>query len=264
MQYTASPRWLVSGAPRPSAPQLYCFAHGGGSAAEYLRWARTIPGAGLHCVQLPGRGSRAAEELPASLDTLVEAFVAQVPLGPGPFVFLGHSLGALVAYEVTRRLRDLGAPALPARLVVSGFPAPHMPRPHTELHTLPDAELLDAVSRRHGGIPQEVLDSPELQALTVPALRGDYRLLETYVWRESAPLELPVTVFGGREDRVTPEQLEAWRELTTGEVTVRRFPGGHFYLRERPAEVLRALAAEVRAARVPAGTGGAATEGASC
>ncbi|RVU23862.1 thioesterase [Streptomyces antnestii] len=252
MNVTTSPRWIISGAPRPAAPKLYCFAHGGGSAAEYLRWARDLRGAEPHAVQLPGRGSRATEPVITAMDTLVEAFLAEVSLGKEPYAFFGHSLGALVSYEITRALRAAGRP-LPARLVVSGFPAPHLPRTADGVHRLPDAELLDTVSRMHGGIPQEVLASPELCALTATALRADYEILETYSWRSEEPLSLPVTVFGGSDDHVTGEQLEAWRALTTGEVTVRQFPGGHFYLRERPAVVLRALAGAVGSIRARAG-----------
>ncbi|GAA0499323.1 thioesterase II family protein [Streptomyces olivaceiscleroticus] len=245
MNVATSPRWLISGAPRPAAPKLYCFAHGGGSAAEYLRWARDLRGAAPQAVQLPGRGSRAAEPPLTSMDELVEAFLAGVAFDSAPFAFFGHSLGSLVAYEVTRRLRATGGP-LPARLVVSGLPAPHLHRAGGELHLLPDAELLDAVAQRHGGIPAEVLATPELAALTIGPLRADYAVLETYEWRAEEPLDLPITVFGGADDRVTAEQLDAWREHTTGEVTVRQFPGGHFYLRERPAVVLRTLAGALR------------------
>ncbi|MGW3242424.1 thioesterase II family protein [Streptomyces sp. NPDC001070] len=239
-----SARWLVSGPSRPAAPKLYCFAHGGGSAAEYVRWARTLTGAELHVVQLPGRGSRFAEPPLTSMDALVTALAGQVAFG-APYTFFGHSLGALVAYELTAALRDAGRRP-PERLVVSGFPAPHLPRTSRGLHRLPDDELLAEVSRLHGGIPQEVLAEPEMRALVAVPLRADYMIVETYEWRDRAPLAVPVTVLGGRDDRVSPAELAAWQELTTAPVDVRTFPGGHFYLREHPAAVLRALAGLLR------------------
>ncbi|GAO09687.1 alpha/beta fold hydrolase [Streptomyces lydicamycinicus] len=248
MHTVAMPRWLVSGAPRPAAPKLYCFPHGGGSAAEYLRWARGLPGAEFHAVQLPGRGSRLSEPVFTSMDTLVDGVLANVPLGRAPYAFFGHSLGSLIAYEVTRALRREDRP-LPERLVVSGYPAPHLPRASQELHTLPDAELIEEVSRIHGGIPEEVLASVELRELAAVALRADYQVLETYSWRAGEPLSLPITVLGGSADHVTAEQLQAWQELTTGEVTVQQFPGGHFYLLEQPAAVLRSLAGALRTVR---------------
>lgn len=242
MSAVLPPRWLVSGPPRATGLQLYCFAHGGGSAAEYLRWARGLGRARVHAVQLPGRGPRLAEPPLTSMRRLVEAFLSEVPPTEGPFVFFGHSLGALVSYEITRALLAAGRP-LPAHLVVSAHPAPHLPRVAGQVHRLPDDQLLDTVARAHGGIPDEVLASPELRGMAAAALRADHQVLETYTWRPAVPLPVPVTVFGGEDDRVTAGELEAWREHTTDRTAVRRFPGGHFYLRERPAPVLRALAA---------------------
>ncbi|OIJ63643.1 thioesterase II family protein [Streptomyces mangrovisoli] len=242
MSAVLSPRWLVSGPPGTARLQLYCFAHGGGSAAEYLRWTRGLGQVRTHAVQLPGRGPRLAEPPLTSMRRLVEAFLAEVPPAEGPFAFFGHSLGALVSYEITRALVAEGRP-LPAHLVVSAHPAPHLPRRAGQVHRLPDDRLLDTVAGAHGGIPDEVLASPELRGMAAAALRADYQVLETYTWRPAAPLPVPVTVFGGEEDAVTSGELEAWREHTTERATVRRFPGGHFYLRERPAHVLRALAA---------------------
>ncbi|WP_336319933.1 thioesterase II family protein [Streptomyces lavendofoliae] len=235
------PRWTLGGAPRPAAPRLYCFPHGGGSAAEYLRWARDVRNAETHAVQLPGRGSRIDEPVLTSVDALAEAFLAGAGPFPEPFVFFGHSFGSLLAFETTRALRAAGRP-LPAHLVVSGYPAPHLPRAASGLHRLGDRELMETVAALHGGIPAEVLACEELVVLAARALRADYQALETYVHRPEEPLSVPITVLGGTEDRVTAEKLEAWRELTDAEVTVRRFPGGHFYLRESPAPVLRALA----------------------
>jgi len=242
------PRWTLGGAPRPAAPLLYCFPHGGGSAAEYLRWARALRAGEPHAVQLPGRGSRAAEPVITSMDALVEALLDGVrPPADRPFVFFGHSFGSLVAFEFTRALRAAGRPG-PAHLVVSGYPAPHLPRAASRLHLLGDKELLAAVSELHGGIPPEVMSDPDLTELAARALRADYQVLETYGHRPDTPLSVPLTVLGGEDDRVTAAQLEAWRELTDAEVTVRRFPGGHFYLRDRPAPVLRALSAALTSA----------------
>ncbi|WP_369392699.1 thioesterase II family protein [Streptomyces sp. CG1] len=236
------PNWLLSAAPRAAACDLYCFPHGGGTAAEYLRWTRDLRTARVHAVQLPGRVPRLHEDVPGSMRELVEAFVAEAPLATGPFAFFGHSLGALFAYEVTRAMSAAGR-RLPDRLVVSGFRAPHLPRPDTQIHRLPDDELLDTVARLHGGLPDEVLASAELRQMAAGALRADYRILETYVWDAGDPLPVPLTVFGGEDDRITADELEAWGEHTSAGASVRRFPGGHFYLRERPAPVQRAMAA---------------------
>ncbi|GAA3399174.1 thioesterase II family protein [Streptomyces roseoviridis] len=260
MNTPTPPRWTLGGAPRPAAPLLYCFPHGGGSAAEYLRWARDLRSGEPQAVQLPGRGSRTREPVVTSMDALVDALLDGVRPARQPFVFFGHSFGSLVAYEFTRALRAAGRPQ-PAYLVVSGYPAPHLPRAASQLHRLGDRELLEAVSELHGGIPPEVLADDDIVVLAARALRADYRILETYAHRPGPPLSVPLTVLGGTEDRVSAEQLDAWRELTDAEVTVRRFPGGHFYLRDRPAPVLRALSGALVSAAAQAPTGRGPEEG---
>ncbi|WP_328307640.1 alpha/beta fold hydrolase [Streptomyces sp. NBC_00442] len=253
MHPAAPSSWLIAGKPRPGAPKLYCFAHAGGSATEFLRWGRDMPDAEFQAVQLPGRGSRYGQPMFASMRELVAAFLDEVPLSPEPYAFFGHSLGSLVAYEVTRALRDAGRP-LPARLIVSALPAPHHrhARAADPLHRLSDDDLIERVATIHGGIPQEVLDSPELRELVVDALRDDYRVLETYTWREAEPLPVPITVFGGRADHAR-ELLDDWGSHTARELTVRQFPGGHFYLREHPGPVLAALAEALSGVSTPAG-----------
>jgi surfactin synthase thioesterase subunit len=204
----------------------------------------------LSAVQLPGRGTRLAEPVVTRMDDLVEAVVAVMPTGV-PYSIFGHSLGGLVAYEVTKALRRAGL-RLPDHLLVSGFPAPSVPREVSEVHRLSDEELIAEVGRRHGGVPEEVLADTELKALVARYLRADYEVLETYEWRAEDPLPVPLTVFGGRDDDIGDGALRAWRRHVTGEITVRMFPGGHFYFRERQAPVLRALTGELQGTRVRA------------
>jgi surfactin synthase thioesterase subunit len=243
-------RWFVHGPSRPGGQRLYCFPHGGGSSAEFIRWARHLPQVEICGVQLPGRGSRLSEPVLTDMDALVAAVTAAVPTSV-PYSVFGHSLGALVAYEVTRALGRAGR-RLPDRLIVSGFPAPSVPRVETPVHTLPDDELIAEVDRRHGGLPPEVLTDQELKALMVRYLRADYQILETYEWRQADPLPVPVTVFGGRDDAIGEEDLRAWQRHTTEEITVRMFPGDHFYFRQHQSAAMRALAGAVTAPRADA------------
>lgn len=241
----APPRWTIRATPRPGAPRLYCFPHGGGSAAEYVRMARDLPNVELHAIQLPGRGTRFQESSFTRMSELVETLVEEIPFGAEPFAFFGHSLGALIAYEVTRELRRTGR-RLPERLVLSGYPAPSIPRVAESVLHLGDDELLAEVGRRHGGLPAEVTADPELRALVAGSLRADYEVLETYRWQDGDALPVPMTLFGGREDAVTKESLIAWGHHTTEDTTVRQFPGGHFYFRERRSPLPRFLAGAMR------------------
>lgn len=241
-------RWFVNGMPRPGRQRLFCFPHGGGSAAEFVRWARHLPAVELSAVQLPGRGSRLSEPVLSRMDDLVAAITAVMPTG-APYSVFGHSLGGLVAYEVTRALRRAGR-RLPDQLIVSGYPAPSIPRTEAKVHTLPDDELISEVGRRHGGLPPEVLADPELKTLVARYLRADYEVIETYEWRADDPLPVPMTVFGGRDDEIGDDALRAWQRHVEDEITVRMFPGGHFYFRENQAPVLRALVGELRKTRM--------------
>lgn len=243
-------RWFVQGPERPGRQRLFCFPHGGGSAAEFVRWARHLPEVEIHAVQLPGRGSRLSERVLTDMDELVAAVVAAMPTG-APYSVFGHSLGALVAFEVTRALAEEGR-RLPDRLVVSGHAAPSLPRTAPPLHQLGDEELLTAVGERHGGLPPELLADEELRTLTARYLRADYQIVETYACREGAPIPVPTTVFGGKEDAIGVDELRAWRDHTAEDVALRLFPGGHFYFREHQAGVLRALAGAVAGKRTNA------------
>ncbi|MFC9329991.1 thioesterase II family protein [Kitasatospora sp. NPDC057015] len=244
MDAPATPRWTIRapGSER-SARTLYCLPHGGGSAAEYVRWARDLRRVAVCAVQLPGRGSRLEEPAPTGMDELVGTLVEELVLNP-PYVLFGHSFGALVAYEFAQALRTAGRP-LPERLILSSYPAPHLPRESSGLHRLPDGELLAEVARLHGGIPDEVLGNAELSRLAAHCVRADYRIVETYSWRPRPPLPVPITVLGGRDDVVSEEQLAAWCAHTTmGPIRQRTFAGGHFYFRERQrAAVLRTVEA---------------------
>jgi surfactin synthase thioesterase subunit len=241
-------RWLVSAGRQPGLPKIYLFPHGGGAAAEYVRWGRDLPGLEVHAVQLPGRGTRLREPAVTDMADLVAQLVAAIQFGgPGgrrPYTFFGHSLGALIAYEVARALHAAGA-ALPQRLILSGFRAPSQPREVVPVHHLADDDLIAEVDRRHGGFPPEVLADADLRALLAGYLRADYQVLETYTYRDSEPLPVPIYAFGGHDDAVSVQDLEAWGRHTTAPVPVRLFPGGHFYLRDQAAAVRRAVAGAV-------------------
>lgn len=237
-------RRLIRGPARPGRPRLFCFPHGGGAPAEFVRWARTLRSVEINAVQLPGRGSRLSEPVLTRMDELVAEVVEIMPTC-APYALFGHSFGALVAYEVTLELRRTGR-TLPDHLIVSGFPAPSIPRTEQSIHHLPDADLLNEVARRHGGMSSEILADPERKTMIARYLRADYQILETYEWRPDAPLPVPLTVFSGNDDAIGTNSLRAWQRHVLGEIGIRQFPGDHFYFRQHQETVLRALAGVVR------------------
>ncbi|GLZ75502.1 thioesterase [Actinorhabdospora filicis] len=222
--------WLARRRAAPGArARMYCFPHGGGSPGEYLRWSEDLPELEVWGVQAPGRGPRFGEEPFDRLAPMVDALVRETSFAP-PFVLFGHSLGALAAYETARALRRAGRPA-PVLLVVSAYPAPHLPRAAAPVHGLPDEALLAAVEDRYGRWPEEIREDPDLLALTLAVHRADFALLETYAHVPDEPLSVPVLAVTGAQDAGTPAELDGWRDHAT-RCDTRVVPGGHFYHRD--------------------------------
>ena len=187
-------------------------------------------------VQLPGRGARLSDPAFTRMGPLVDAIMAVVTFEE-PFAFFGHSLGALVALEVTRALRATGRPR-PDRLFASACPAPHLPRIDAPIHQLPDRELAAWIRAEYGSLPADIMENPELLRVVLPAHRADFELVNTYEYHPGEPLDLPLTVIGGTEDEVTEVELAGWGAHTTAEWELERLPGGHFYLREQRERLL--------------------------
>jgi surfactin synthase thioesterase subunit len=167
-----------------------------------------------------------------------------------PYALFGHSLGALVAFELSRELRRCGLP-LPQTLIVSGRRAPTVKASEPPLHQLPDTDFLAELIRRYDAIPRVILDEPELMTLFLPVLRADFALFETHEHRDEPRLDCALGIYGGTGDPQT-EQMEGWADLVAGPCHRRWFDGGHFYLAERPerrATLAAALAEDVLAAR---------------
>ena len=161
-------------------------------------------------------------------------------------------MGAFIAFEMARHLRREHR-AEPAMLIVSGARAPQIPDLDPQIHRLPADELLRDL-RRLGGIPSELLNHPDLIALTLPTLRADLSMCETYAYREEPPLDCPISAYGGENDgKIPAEQLSPWKVQTTGDFHLRMFPGNHFFfLQDARAAVLQALRDELEPDARPA------------
>lgn len=240
--------WLLGfrAAARPRL-RLVCFPYAGGNAAAYRTWATALPpDIEVLGVQLAGRGTRFKEPLSTRLEPMLEALAPEVAkLGENaPFAFFGHSMGALIAFELTRELRLRGAP-LPSHLLVSAHRAPGLPEREEPLHHLSDAEFLTAL-RRYGGMPASVLEQPELMEMILPIVRADFALIEA--WREipGAPLDLPITAFCGESDATaTVEEMDSWRGHTLGKFTLHTLPGDHFFLQSAEPALLDLMTREL-------------------
>jgi medium-chain acyl-[acyl-carrier-protein] hydrolase len=237
--------WFVRPRAREDARmRLVCFSYAGVGAAMYARWPDLLPAdVDLWAVQLPGREGRLREPPRTELRDVAQEIVAAMQGRiESPFVFFGHSMGAVLAFETAHILAARGL-ALPRHLLLSSRRPPHLPDPAPPLRHLSDAAFIAEIARRYGGSPAQVLESPELLALLLPALRADIAALETHVVAARPPLAIPITAYGGTSDtRTTRDELEAWRAATSAAFRVRMFPGGHFYLADQRAALLADIA----------------------
>jgi medium-chain acyl-[acyl-carrier-protein] hydrolase len=212
----------------------------------FRTWSNALPADVEVCpVQLPGRSTRLMECPFTEVSSLVQVLApALCSLVDKPFAVFGHSLGALVGFELARQLRrQYGVE--PVRLFVSAGRAPQVPRRDSTIHTLPAKEFLAEV-RRFNGIPMEVLEHEELMEIILPFLRADFALYETYEYSAERPLNCPISTFGGLQDsKVSRSDLEGWRDETTTSFSLRMLPGDHFFLNTARPLLLQMISQEL-------------------
>jgi medium-chain acyl-[acyl-carrier-protein] hydrolase len=247
MNAKSSNRWVLFPRPNPAAAlRLFCFHYAGGSAQAFHNWPADLPpSVEMGTFQLPGRGARLGEPHARRLAPLSRVAAQELlPYLDKPFVFFGHSLGALLCFETARILRR-ETHRQPAHLFVSACEAPHRRSREELLSGLPKSELVKKL-REFGGAPAEALQNDELLDLMMPTIRADFELCETYEYHSEPPLECPMTIYGGLEDReVEAERLAAWSEMTVGTCEIRMFPGGHFYINSSRAIFLETFARDL-------------------
>jgi medium-chain acyl-[acyl-carrier-protein] hydrolase len=241
------PQWLATLAPRPQARiRLFCFPYAGGDAlAIFRKWPELLPPAIEVCpVQIPGRGIRVAEPPFTNLILIVKAIGEAIQHRlDKPFIFFGHSMGAMISFELARLLRkERGIE--PLHLFVSGRRAPQVPDLDPPTYNLPEPEFLEEL-KRINGTPKEALEHPELMNLMLPILQADFQVCQTHMYVSESPLSCPITAFGGLEDEATREELEAWNQQTVKRFSLHMFPGDHFFLRAQQSTLLRILTSQL-------------------
>ncbi|MET3129876.1 surfactin synthase thioesterase subunit [Oxalobacteraceae bacterium GrIS 1.11] len=239
-----STAWLVPHAAPSARLRLYCFSYAGGSAAYYAPWQALLgPAIQICAIELPGRGTRFLEAPPSSMEAVVSAVAQAIARQDElPFAFFGHSLGALLAFEVARHCRAHGL-AQAEHLFVSGCAAPRLRDCSHDLHMLDDGALIEAL-RDYNGTPAEVLDSRELMDLLLPMIRADFALAERYQYRAGPALDIPVSVLAGKRDEGTSiEQAQGWAQETSADCSLTWYQGDHFFLNPERAAVLDLLRA---------------------
>lgn len=254
------PRWFETLAPvRLGCLRLFCFPYAGGSAQVFRSWQRQFPSdVALSLVHLPGRASRISEPAFTRLTPMVREIAdAIIPELQTDYAFWGHSMGALISFELARELRRRGH-AGPLGLFVSGRMAPQIPPADPPTYDLPEQEFI-AELKRLNGTPRELLEEPGLMELFLPTIRADFEVVETHTYEPGAPLACPFHVYGGLKDSSIPvESLRAWQEQTTTRCIVRLFPGDHFFIHSYSTDVVHTLMRDTLALRAQ---GGVAAQG---
>jgi medium-chain acyl-[acyl-carrier-protein] hydrolase len=238
--------WIFGRQPTAAAQtRLFSFPYAGGGGSVFNSWRSFLDAIGVElcCVQLPGRETRFGETPITSMDQLVRLLCDGLySYLDRPFSFFGHSMGTVVAFELTTELARRGL-VLPQWLLMSGAPPPHR-RPGSWLHRLPRAEFIETVARRYSGLPVEVLANPDLLDALIPILRADFALIEKYQYTPATPLSVKIVAFGGHEDTsVAPGELTHWRDLTAFPDFFQTilFDGDHFFLNRQRLPLLNEI-----------------------
>lgn len=225
--------------------KLFCFPYAGGSAAAYNKWKQYLDKRiELHTVELAGRGRRIYDPLYDSMAEAVEDMYKMIgpQLTEMPYSFFGHSMGGIIAFELALKIRELKIPS-PVHIFFSGRGAPHISPAEDEkkIHGLPEEEFKKEIIEL-GGTPKEFFEHPELLDVLLPMLRSDFKIAECYEEKSIVtPFDHDITVFIGKDEDVTAEQMHGWREHTSGICALHYFNGDHFFINEKTGKVVEII-----------------------
>ncbi len=239
--------WVVRYRPNEQARlRLFCFPYAGGGASIFRPWIDILPSEVEVCsIQLPGREYRIDSPAYMRIAPLEEALAEAVsPYLDRPFAFFGHSMGALVSFELARLLRKKYK-KYPEHLFLAAYRAPQLPNPNIKIYHLP-SEVFKVVLRSEG-IAEMVLQNEELMQAMLPTLRADFELCDTYEYAEESPLTCPFSLFGGLEDvRISRNDLELWPQHSSVGCSLTMLSGSHFFLHSSQDQLLAAISRELQ------------------
>lgn len=222
--------------------KLFCFPYAGGSSAIFSRWKSYIgTNIEIKAIELAGRGKRIHEahynNFIEIIDDVFSLIIDEVKSG-NDYAFFGHSMGAKIAYELTQEILRKGLPR-PSHVFFSGRGAPYvLGDDEKEYHKLPDEEFKKEILNL-GGTPKEFFNHPELLEVFLPMLKSDFKLAARDILdKEINPLPFDITVFLGKDEELTPEQIDSWKKYTSENCTIHYFNGGHFFINEKVEEVV--------------------------
>ena len=226
---------------RKPALRVFCFPYAGGSASLFREWPKAMPSnVELLALQLPARGGRLFEEPFKRVDDLVQVVIETVlPLLDIPFVLFGYSLGALLAFEVARTLQ-VQLQRIPEKVFVAACQAPQTMGSRIRRHQMSEGDLVNELKRLNG-TPPEILENESMLRCFLPALRADFEMIDTYIYKPLAQLQCSIRAFGGTRDRISIEHLRGWSEQSSSGYSMDMIEGDHFFIKHSSEELLRLL-----------------------
>lgn len=222
--------------------KLFCFPYAGGSSVIYEKWRKLLsPSIELIPIEYKGRGARFTASLCDNIDEVVEDVfhIVKKHLDGTRFSFFGHSMGALIAYELSHKLKQLNY-ATPIHIFFSGKLAPHITNQHKIIHNLNDDEFKRELLKL-GGTPVEALENKDWMKIFSPILRSDFKAVELYNYSNKNNLDCEFTILYGQDDYLMNNKVYEWQQHTKNKCTFLKFTGGHFFMFEHITEIVNVI-----------------------
>jgi len=189
-------------------------------------------------VELPGRGQRISEPLLSDIHKIVDDAFLQIKAHINiPYAIYGHSLGTLLGFLLVKRILNEDLPQ-PIHLFFSGRGGPSVQDKDKHIHALPKKEFIKKL-QEYEGSPQEILNDESIMEFFEPVLRADFKAVSNYPYNEDTPFNIPITVMIGTTENTTYKEAMKWQDETSKEISLRQFPGGHFFIYQHSQEIGR-------------------------
>lgn len=215
---------------------LFAIPYAGGHSLVYRNLKTLLePAIELKALEPPGRGKRIKEKLITDINKIAENLfeIIEDDIKSGEeYAILGHSMGSLIAYLITKKIYLKGLP-LPLHLFCSGHGAPSVQKNNFSVdqpkHRASSKIFWDYIDSL-GALPPELKEHEELMNYFEPIIRADIQARELYVYEPiSKPLSVNMTVLYGVNDVETPiSGIMSWQIESEFPVEFIPVSGGHF------------------------------------
>jgi len=220
---------------------LFCIPFAGGSSYSFREFERYMADfVKIVPIDLPGHGRKMKSPLLTNIHDITNVIFSEIKNElHKPYAFYGHSMGALLAYLLTQKAVAEHI-NLPLSLFVSGHYSPNVPPKNKTVHLLPKEAFIQKISE-YGGIPSEIIQEQDLMDLFIPIIRTDFQAVIEYIYQAEKPLDIPITVMIGSHDSTSYEEAVRWQDMTTQTISLRQFPGGHFFIFDYLPEISKII-----------------------